>query len=154
MSDKPNKKSISKVKGGALFALACVLLLAGCGSVPPVINHEAQARKLPDGSYEVLLSYSVTTSGGPCFNFHSFFTTTTSYSTNWLYLARTNGDVDASNVLVTTEEGAKDLAIQGMKGTICFSNGMIVNLELPNYPDGVQMQGYMPYFLNGTYQLE
>ena len=143
-------------KLSTLMSLAYCLLITGCGqpsSVPPAIEHDAYAKKLADGTYEVQLRYSVTTSGGPCLNIHSF-SSTTSYATNWLYLNSIEQTASADKVILTTDQSEKDLAIKGMTGTISFDNGtMTVELQQPNYPDGVHMQGYAPYYLNGTYQV-
>jgi len=169
------KPQLSQRKG-ALFASACILLFAGCGSpasVPPVINHEAQAKKLSDGSYEVQLSYRITYRRPlfkqPLLQFSFLSYEASIDNTNWLYLARTNGTVDGSNVVVMTNAG-KDLALVNQigsrvviarfstTGTVCFSNGMMtVNLNQKFHPvDGQSdyMLRYAPYGLNGTYQLE
>lgn len=48
---------------GKLFPLVCCLLIAGCGraSLRPVIDTVAHAKKMPDGTYEVQLGYSMMT---------------------------------------------------------------------------------------------
>ena len=137
-----------------LFPLACCLLIAGCDqSVPPVIDHVAYAKKLADGSYEVQLRYSVTTSGGPCLS-TSFFRSTTHYAANWLYLKTIEQRVSADQVIVTDVEDDRNLAIKDMRGAISFHNGtMTVQLEHPHVLSSGAVEGYAPYYLNGTYQI-
>jgi hypothetical protein len=139
------------------FAFTCCLLIAGCGqetaSVPPVIDHVAYARALTNGTYEIQLRYSITSSGGPCLSKDSF-KTWTSYSTNWIYLDSIERTVNADQVIVTTDEGARELAIKDLKGTISFDSGtMNVQLEQPHVLPGGTVQGYAPYYLNGKYQI-
>ena len=138
--------------------LAGSLALVGCGqgpaSVPPVIQTVAHVQKLHDGTYEVQLRYSVTSSGGPCLS-KDWFKSWTNYSTNWIYLKTLDGTPTADQIVVTIEAGKKEspYAIKNLQGSVSFTNGtMRVQLEQPWYPDGVYMQGLQPYFLNGTYQ--
>jgi hypothetical protein len=133
--------------------------MIGCGqepaSVPPVIESVANAQKLADGTYEVQLRYSVTSSGGPCLN-KDLFKTWTSYSTNWLYVKSLEGVQSADQIVVTDKAGKREwpYAITNMQGTVSFTNATLrVRLEGPNYRDGVHMDGYVAYFLNGTYRL-
>ena len=134
------------------------LLIAGCGepsSVPPVIESVAPAQKLSDGTYEIQLRYSVTSSGGPCLS-KDFFKTWTSYSTNWLYVKSLDGVQSAEQIVVTLEQGKREwpYAIKNMQGTVSFTDGtMTVQLQGPNYKDGAHMDGYVAYGLNGTYQI-
>ncbi len=143
-------------KLSTLILMFCSLLIAGCDkSVPPVIEPVANAQKLTDGTYEVQLRYSVTSSGGPCLS-KDFFKTWTSYSTNWLYVKSLEGVQSADQLVVTIEAGKKEwpYTITNMQGTVSFANGtMSVQLEGPNYKDGVHMDGYVAYGLNGTYQI-
>lgn len=137
-----------------LFLLGCVAVMVGCGGQEkPKVDPVAYAQKLGDGTYEVQLRYSVRTYGGPC---NLSFTPTTSLDTNWLYLKSVEGVLNANQVIVTTENGKRDYpyATKDMRGTISFDKSqMTVQLEHPSYPDGVHMQGYMPYSLNGTYKM-
>ena len=132
--------------------------MTGCGppkSVAPVIDSVAHAQRLSDGTYQVELRYSVTSSGGPCFN-ANWFRSTTSYDTNWVYVKSLDGLQSASQIVVTSEAGKKrwPFATTNLQGTVSFSDGMLtVELQHPDYPDGVHMQGYAPYYLNGTYQV-
>jgi hypothetical protein len=142
-----------------LVPVTCWLLIAGCGqepaSVPPVIERVAHARALTDGTYEVRLCYSITSSGGPCLNKDSF-KRWTSYTTNWLYLKALEGALTADQVVVTSEAGRRDwpYATTNMRGTVSFTNAaMTVQLERPRYPDGEHLAGYAPYELNATYQM-
>ena len=143
-------------KSSTLVLIVCGLLIVGCDkSVPPVIEHVANAKKLADGTYEIQLRYSVTSSGGPCLSKDSF-KTWTSYSTNWIYLKTLDGAMTADQIVVTTDAGKREwpYATTNMQGTVSFTNGeMRVQLEQPRYPDGVHMQGYASYYLNGTYQI-
>ena len=145
-------------KLSTLFPLVCCLLSTGCGppaSVPPVIETIAHAQKLGDGTYEVQLRYGVTSSGGPCLNKDSF-KTWTSHSTNWIYLKALDGEITADQLVVTTDVGKREwpYATTNMQGTVSFTNAtMRVQLKQPRYPDGVHMEGYAPYYLNGTYEV-
>ena len=147
---------MSTSRFSAVFLMAAWLALAGCSkSVPPVIEPDAHTQKLSDGTYEVQLRYSVKSSGGPCLN-KDWFKTVTNYSTNWLYLKTLDGVMTAEQIVVTIEAGQRvwPYAHTNMQGTVSFTNaGMSVQLEQPSYPDGVHMQGYIPYFLNGTYKV-
>ena len=123
--------------------------------MPPVIESVANAQKLADGTYEVQLRYSVTSSGGPCLS-KDFFKTWTNYSTNWLYVKSLEGVQSADQIVATIEAGKREwpYAITNMQGTVSFTNAaMTVQLEGPNYKDGVRMDGYVAYGLNGTYQI-
>jgi hypothetical protein len=145
-------------KLSTLVPLACCLFITGCGkpgSVPPVIDPDAYAKQLADGTYEVQLRHSVTSSGGPCLSKDSF-KTWTSYSTNWIYLKALGGKMTADQIVVTTDAGEKEwpYATTNMQGTVSFiDDTMTVQLEAPSYPDGVHMQGYVQFYLNGTYQV-
>lgn len=146
-------KKLSKI-----FLLPFCLLFAGCGppaSVRPVIDTVAQAKKMPDSTYQVQLHYSVTTSGGPCFNLHSFFSSTTSHYMDQLNVKSIEGVQDATHITAIFYVGEEFPEVRtNMQGTVSFTNDtMNVQLELPDYPDGVHTQGYVPYELNGTYQV-
>ena len=146
------------IKWSTLFALVSCLFIAGCGqltSVPPVIESVAPVQKLTDGTYEIQLRYSVTSSGGPCLS-KDFFKTWTSYSTNWLYVKSLDGVQSAEQVVVTIEQGKREwpYAITNMQGTVSFTNdSMTVQLQGPKFRDGVHMDGYVAYGLNGTFQI-
>ncbi len=146
------------IKSSTFFALVSCLFISGCGqptSVPPVIEGVAPSQKLTDGTYEIQLRYSVTSSGGPCLS-KDFFKTWTSYSTNWLYVKSLDGVQGAEQIVVTIEQGKREwpYAITNMQGTVSFANDtMTVQLQGPNYKDGVHMDGYVAYGLNGTYQI-
>jgi hypothetical protein len=145
-------------KLSTLVPLAGCLFITGCGkpaSVPPVIEPNAYAKQLADGTYEVQLRHSVTSSGGPCLG-KDFFKTWTSYSTNWIYLKALEGKMTADQIVVTTDAGKKEwpYATTNMQGTVSFvDDTMTVQLEAPSYPDGVHMQGYVQFYLNGIYQV-
>ena len=120
-----------------------------------MIDTTAHVQKLRDGTYEVQLRYSVSSSGGPCLN-KDWFKTWTSHSTNWIYLKALDGEIPAGQIVVTTDAGKREwpYATTNMQGTVSFTNAtMRVRLEQPRYPDGVHMQGYTPYYLNGTYEV-
>ncbi len=143
-----------------LLCLSCLVLLVGCGnepsSVPPVIESVAHAQKLADGTYEVQLRYSITSSGGPCFS-KDWFKKWTNYSTNWVYLKALDEAVTADQIVVTTDAGKREwpYAMTNMQGTVSFTNAtMTVRLQMPgfDYKKNVE-QGFVPYFLNGTYQI-
>ena len=115
-------------KLSTLLPLAC-LLIVGCGqepaSVPPVIEHVADAHKLADGSYEIHLRYSITTSGGPCLS-SSWFRRRTYHETNWLYVKSLEGVQSADQIIL--KSGVKDdvgdftYAIKDLRGTVSFTN--------------------------------
>jgi len=137
--------------------MVCSLLIAGCDkSVPPVIEHVANTKKQADGTYEVQLRYSITSSGGPCLSKDSF-KTWTSYSTNWLYVKSLDGVQGAEQIVVTIEQGKREwpYAHTNMQGTVLFTNTtMTVRLERRGYDYKKNVEtGYVPYFLNGTYQI-
>lgn len=79
----------------------------------------------------------------------------TEYHTSQLYLKSLEGVQDASQITVITYAGEGLSGVNtNMHGTVSFTNAtMKVQLEQPNYPDGVHLQGYVPYDLNGTYQV-
>lgn len=144
-----------------LLPLACSIAIAGCdqepASVPPTIEHVAYANTLTNGTYEVQLRYSITSSGGPCFN-KDFFKTWTSHETNWVFLNALVGSMAADQIIVRA--GVKDKVgdftypIKGLRGTISFDKDMMrVQLEQPHVLPSGAVQGYVPYSLNGTYQV-
>jgi hypothetical protein len=124
--------------------------------VRPVIDPIAKTEKLPDGTYEVQLRYSVTSSGGPCLS-KDWFKTWTSYSTNWLYLKSLEGVQEADQMVVTIEAGKKEwpYAMTNLQGTVSFTNEMMaVHLQQPDVDrNGNATQHYVPYYLNGTFQI-
>lgn len=136
------------------FLLLCAALISGCGSVSPKIDHVASAKKLTDGTYRVDLRYTKTISGGPCFN-SSFFKSTTYHEYDSLYVKSLEGRVSADEI--TVKVGGQEVGswnIEHLRGSVVFANDMMtVQLEQPKYPDGVHIQGYAPYYLNGTYQI-
>jgi hypothetical protein len=125
--------------------------------VPPVIDPTAYAQRSSDGLYEIELRYSVTSSGGPCFN-KDWFKTGTGHTTNWLYVKEPLGTITADQLTVTIETGKRDwpYAMTNMHGTVSFTNGtMMVRLEQPDVDSkGNAMSTYVPYYLNGTYQIK
>jgi len=143
-----------------LFCLVFIAIVSSCGgerrSVPAVIETVAYLQKLADGSYEAELRYSVTTSGGPCLS-KDWFKTSTSYSTNWLYLKTLNGAMTADQIVVTTEAGKKvwPYARTNMQGAVLITNTtMIIRLESRDYDYKRKVEtGYVSFFLNGTYRL-
>jgi hypothetical protein len=142
------------------FLLAGSLALAGCGqepaSVPPVIESVAHAQKLADGTYEVQLRYSVTSSGGPCLS-KDMFKTWTSYSTNWLYVKSLDGVQSADQIVVTTDAGKKEwpYAKTNLQGTVSFTDAVLtVQLQGPGYHYKRNVEsGIVSYQLNGTYHI-
>lgn len=148
-------------KLSAFLLLAYASLIARCNgeprSVRPVIEPIAYTQQLTNGTYEILLRYSVTTSGGMCFS-SSFFTSTTHYETNWLYVKSIEGVQTADQVVVraSIKDNVGDFTypIEGMTGTVSFTNKtMIVDLEQPKHPDGVHAHGSAHYYLNGIYTI-
>jgi hypothetical protein len=134
--------------------LVCAALISGCRGVSPKIDPVASAKKLADGTYRVDLRYTKTISGGPCFN-SLFFKSTIYHEYDSLYLKSLEGRVSAGEI--TVKVGGREVAswnIEHLRGAVVFTNDMMtVQLEQPNYPDGVHIQGYAPYYLNGTYQI-
>src|SRR5256885_9520502 len=100
----------TRMRMRALPVLAATSLLGftcGCGgsrSAPPAIDSTAYARRSSDGTYEIQLRYSITSSGGPCFN-KDWFKTWTSHTTNWLYVREPVGTIAADRLTVTTDPG-------------------------------------------------
>lgn len=142
-----------------LAATSLLALICGCGaphSVPPVIDSTALAQRTSDVMYEVQLRYSITSSGGPCLNKDSF-KTWTSHTTNWLYVKELTGTITADRLTVTSDAGKRDwpYAMTNLHGTVSFTNGtMIVRLEQPDVDSkGNEMSTYVPYYLNGSYQI-
>lgn len=134
--------------------LVCAVLISGCGSVSPKIDHVASAKQFADGTYRIDLRYTKTISGGPCFN-SSFFKSTTYHYYDSLYVKSLKGKVSADQITVKAggQEGAS-WNIEHLRGAVVFTNGMMtVRLEQPDYPDGVHIKGYIPYYLNGAYQV-
>jgi hypothetical protein len=124
--------------------------------VAPVIDSTAYAQRSSNGTYEIQLQYSITSSGGPCFNKDSF-KTWTSHTTNWFYVKELVGIVTADRLTVTTDAGKRDwpYAMTNLHGTVSFTNGtMMVRLEQPDVDaKGNEMSTFVPYYLNGTYQI-
>jgi hypothetical protein len=142
-----------------LAATSLLDFICGCGgshSVPPVIDSTAHAQRSGDGTYEVQLRYSITSSGGPCLS-KDWSKTWTSYTTNWLYVKELVGTITADRLTVTTDAGKRDwpYAMTNLHGTVSFTNGTItVGLERPDVDSkGNAMNAYVPYYLNGTYQV-
>ena len=85
------------------------------------------------------------------------FKTWTSYTTNWLYAKELVGTISADRLTVTTDAGKRDwpYAMTNLHGAVLFTNGtMIVRLEQPDVDSrGNAMSTYVPYYLNGTYQI-
>jgi hypothetical protein len=136
-----------------LAALLLGLCLFGCSKEPIKQETVAHAQKLADGTYEIRLGYTEKTWGGPCnISFHS----STYHGANWLYVKSMEGELNATNVVVTTDKGMRDYpyAIKDLRGTISFAKDtMTIHLDRPSYPDGVHMEGFIAYLLNGTYQI-
>src|SRR6266851_4056844 len=86
-----------------LIPFVCAIVIVGCGkepmSVPPVIERVAYAQPLTNGTYEIQLRYSITTSGGPCLS-KDWFKKCTHYSTNWVYLKALVGAATADQVII------------------------------------------------------
>jgi len=141
--------------------LAGCLLFAGCSeeptSVPPSIQPVAYAQSLTNGSYEIQLRYSITSSGGPCLNKNSF-KTWTSYETNWVYVRLLEGVQTPDQIVVMAgtkdENGDHTFPIEGLQGKVSFDKKTLtIDLQHPRLlPNGLT-QGCKPYRLNGTYQI-
>jgi hypothetical protein len=152
----------TRMRMRALPVLAAASLLGftcGCGgprSVPPVIDSTAYAQRSSDGTYEIQLRYSITSSGGPCFS-KDWFKTWTSHTTNWLYVKEPVGTVTADRLILTTDAGKRDwpYAMTNLHGTVSFTNEtMIVRLEQPDVDSkGNETSRYVPYYLNGIYHI-
>ena len=147
-------------KWNLLFCSFAVAGVAGCGgdpaSVRPAIQSVAYAEKLADGTYEVQLGYSTTTSGGPCLS-KDWFKVRTVFSTNWIYLKRLDGVMTADKMVVTDEAGKREwpYAHTNMQGIVSITNAtMMVRLEQPDVDShGNEKSTYVPYFLNGSYEI-
>jgi len=145
-------------KLSTLFLIICSALIVGCGSVRPVIDPVAKAQKLADGTYEVQLRYSVTSSGGPCLS-KDFFKSWTSHDTNWLYVKSLEGVLPADQIVlkggVIDNVGDFRYPIKGLRGTVSFTNAtMIIQLEQPKIDHkGNVTDSFSPYYLNGTYTI-
>ncbi len=145
-------------RSSTLLAFACSIVIVGCGGiVPPAIEHVAYAQLVTNGTYEVQLRYSITSSGGPCLS-KDWFSSWTSYSTNWLYLKALDGAVTADQIVlragVKDDVGDFSYAIEGLRGTVSFDQEiMTVRLEQPNVLPSGEVRGYAPYYLNGAYQI-
>lgn len=127
--------------------------MAGCGSVRPKIDHVAIANRLPDGTYQVELRYTETISGGLCFN-GSFFKSTTYRYHDSIYLDSLDGAVSASQMTVRVGAGLGSWNIEDLRGMVVFTNGtMSVQLEQPHVRRSGAVRGFVPYRLNGTYQI-
>jgi len=143
------------------LSLGACLLLVGCdgepSSVPPSIQTVACARLLTNGMYEIQLRYSVTSSGGPCLN-KDFFKTWTSHETNWVFVRSLEGSQTADQIVV--RDGVKDnvgdytYPIEGLEGKVSFDkDALTVDLRQPHILPSGATQGFVPYRLNGTYQI-
>ncbi len=136
-----------------LAVLLTCLCLFGCSKKPIKPDTAAHAQKLADGTYEIQLGYTEKTWGGPCnISFHSSI----SRGANWLYVKSMDGELSATQVVVTSDRGMRDYpwAKTDLRGTVSFAKDSItVQFQQPSYPDGVRTEGYTAYFLNGTYQI-
>jgi hypothetical protein len=143
-------RNTAKILASSLLGLC----LFGCGREPIKPETVAQVHKLDDGSYEIELGYTEKTWGGPCnISFHS----TLSHGANWLYVKSLDGELGTNEFVITSERANRDYpwAMKDAIGTISFAKDTVtVKLQRPSYADGVHMDGYMGYFLNGTYQMQ
>ena len=134
------------------FALG--LLLVGCETSPrpkPV----AQIARDSQGRYEIQLDASYRTCDHAAGTFPSLIPRTCDM-TDWIYTGTIDGEVPASQIILTHERGKTESPWpkKSLRGSVTFSPGrMHVALECPYHKQDGTIQRYVAYELNGDYGL-
>jgi hypothetical protein len=77
-------------------------------------------------------------------------------ATNWLYTAKVDGEIQATQLILTDFQGRTEFpyAQSALKGSATFSGTqMRLTLEVTAYVDGKSIDHYDPSRLNGVYRL-
>jgi len=134
----------------ALFRITSICLLSftiiGCANLSPKSARIIQTT--PFGS-EMKLQFEETTYGGPCLPLPIPYRYT---STNWIYVARTQGEVDANDITISyARYGSHSFnPIYNIEGHVRFEPGFVtVNLAFPIYV----VDHRFPFWRNGKYPL-
>jgi hypothetical protein len=130
-----------------------VFLLASCCNIyenSPI----AYLSKTVSGLYELELS------GKRCVSSHdpisAFFKSEIKVS-HYLYLKKRNGKLNSEEFILTYEKGKIEYPypVEKAKGMIQIDDkNAVIRLEMPVYMDSGQIEKYIPYEFNGTYQIE
>ena len=138
--------------GLSIFIICVVILLVSLTSGRHV-EKRAIVSKIADGRFEIALNYSAWSFGGPC-----TFSVIPKYyrASEWLYVNSLSGELPANNIILTYERGKTEdpWPQSALHGAISIDKNVLkVNLQTPNYKDGVNIDHYDSYVLNGTYDL-
>jgi hypothetical protein len=134
------------------FILSFSVLLSGCGGhrSSPV----AQISQTSSGHFEVRLNSVEWVAGGPC-NFPQW--PHREFGTCWIYTDSTNGVVapDRVSLAYGSSDGFRASQEGPLHGSVQFRDGqMIVDLQYPYFTDGVHLDHYEKFRLNGTYKIQ
>jgi hypothetical protein len=146
------------------IALICLILLLFTFfhfSYKETPYPDVYIQKLGEKRYELTFRYQVKVSGnmhGPSLPFSG---SRTHDRTEWFYVMRNTGQIDASKVVLTRYRACNDSLYwqEAMKGTIeFFENRIIFSIEMPRFdlPDGTStntVQRYVQWEHNGEYNL-
>jgi hypothetical protein len=138
----------------ATILLSLGLLLVGCETSPkpkPV----AQVARDSQGRYEIRLDASYRTCGHAAGTFPSLIPRTCDL-TDWIYTGTIDGQVPASQIILTHERGKTESPWpqKGLRGSVMFLSGrMHVALQCPYYKRDGTIKRYVEYELNGDYNL-
>ncbi len=131
--------------------LMMVAMLAGCSERRS--SSVAHAARESSGGYEIRLDATEWSLGGPC----NITTPHKIAESHWIYTDTIQGTVAATNLVLTYERGKTEYPWpqSALRGSVTFSDGWLhVALERPVYVDGVSVDHYDRYPLNGDYKLE
>jgi hypothetical protein len=128
------------------------VLLNGCAEHRgSAVAHLSQTSP---GRYEVRLTSVEWVAGGPC-NFPQW--PHREFGTCWIYTDSTNGKVAADRVSLAygSSDGFRGSQEGPLHGSVEFVDSkMRVDLQLPWFADGVHVDHYQKFALNGTYTIK
>ena len=131
--------------------LVMAALLAGCSEHRS--SSVARATRQASGKYEIRLDTIEWSLGGP----DNLTKPHKIAGSHWIYADTTQGVVTATNLILTYEQGKTEYpwSQSALRGSVTFSEGQLhVALERPVYVDGISVDHYEQYPLNGDYRLE
>jgi hypothetical protein len=131
--------------------LMIVAMLTGCAERRS--SSVAYVSRQPSGKYEIRLDATQWSLGGPC----NLTAPHKIPESHWIYTDTVQGIVPATNLVLTYERGKTEFPWpqSDLRGSITFSDGQLhIGFERPVCVDGVSVDHYERYPLNGSYKVE
>jgi hypothetical protein len=131
------------------------LLLGSCTSAKnakEVIDPVTYPTRISSNSFEFEVRYSFMGNAGPS---SLPFSSKKYFGAYWIYVPKSEGRWSAEDVVITSSKGflSRPWRLPGLRGFVEITRErMTINVQQPKLlADGVHVEGYEPFFLNGSY---